>query len=57
MRAKKIPSWSHGLRGDIVVVKRWADTLERGIRSTVSIDGDDGVAHQLQRYNNLRANK
>ena len=36
---------------------RLADTLERGIRSTVSIDGDDGVAHQLQRYNNLRANK
>jgi len=36
---------------------RLADTLERGIRSTVSIDGDDGVAHQLQRYHNLRANK
>ena len=36
---------------------RLADTLERGIRSTVSIDGDDGVAHQLQRYNNLRASK
>ena len=38
-------------------LSRLADTLERGIRSTVSIDGDDGVAHQLQRYNNLRANK
>ena len=36
---------------------RLADTLERGIRSTVSIDGDDGVAHQLQRYHNLRASK
>ena len=36
---------------------RLADTLERGIRSTVSIDGDDGVAKQLQRYHNLRANK
>ena len=38
-------------------LSRLADTLERGIRSTVSIDGDDGVAHQLQRYHNLRANK
>ena len=38
-------------------LSRLADTLERGIRSTVSIDGDDGVAHQLQRYNNLRASK
>jgi len=37
---KKIPSWSNGLRGGLVVVKRLADTLERGIRSTVSIEGE-----------------
>ncbi len=36
---------------------RLADTLERGIRSTVSIDGDDGVAHQLQRFRDMKNRK
>ena len=36
---------------------RLADTLERGIRSTVSIDGDDGVAHQLQRFRDMQNRK
>ena len=38
-------------------LSRLADTLERGIRSTVSIDGDDGVAHQLQRFRDMQNRK
>lgn len=32
---------------------RLAAVLEKGIRATASIDGSDGVAEQLRRYNNL----
>ena len=38
-------------------LERLTDMLERGIRSTVTIDGDDGVAYQLERYNVLRGSK
>ena len=39
------------------VLSRLADVLERGIRSTVSIDGQDGLAHQLQRFQDLQNRK
>ena len=38
-------------------LERLTDMLERGIRSTVTIDGDEGVAYQLERYNVLRGSK
>lgn len=41
----------------IDAVQRLSEQLEAGIRSVVSIDGQDGVAYQLERYKRLKANK
>lgn len=41
----------------IDAVQRLSAQLEAGIRSVVSIDGQDGVAYQMERYKRLKANK
>lgn len=38
------------------VVDRLSGQIDKGITARVSIDGSDGVAHQLDRYNKMRAN-